>query len=83
MRPMIVPASSRNGGAAIMVASVLPWVFEQFGIKMSVEVAVNLGGLIVLVVMHFTPDSPSPQVAREAVADAAEDAEMDAAERKR
>ncbi len=79
MRPTVVPASTINGGAGLMIASVLAWGLKQFAhIEMPTEVALNVGGLLVLGIMHFTQDTPPRQEAQDAVDVVADKAEKKA-----
>lgn len=83
MKPIVLPASTRNGAVGLMIANVLVWVLKQFfNVDMPADVELNVAGIIVLIVMHFTTDSPPPEVAREAVAQAAADADFDADKKK-
>lgn len=72
MKPLVTPASTVNGSVALMGANVLVWALKQFNIELPGETAFNIVGLIIIVVMHFTPDTPPAPVAREAVEEAAE-----------
>lgn len=83
-KPYVVPASTANMFYAMCATTIIVWAAETFAsIKIPAEVAAAITGLLTLGAGHLTTDSPSAPVAREAVADAAADADMDAAERKR
>lgn len=83
MKPMVVPASTANMFYAACATTIIVWLLDQFAhVKIPGEVSAALTGLLTGAAGHFTTDSPTPTVAREVVADAAADAEMDAAERK-
>ena len=81
LKPFVLPASTSLALVAGAVASVLVWILKQWG---SIEVPDYIRDAIIVILTaaggHFTVDSPSPIVAKEAVADAAADADMDAAE---
>lgn len=83
MKPLVVPASSANMFYATCATTVVVWAAKQFAhVDIPNEVAAALAGLFTLVVGHLTTDTPPAPVAREAVADAAADAEMDASEKR-
>jgi xanthosine utilization system XapX-like protein len=82
MKPIVVPASSANMAYATMAATVIVWCADEFAkVKIPSEVAVAIGGLLSLIVGHFTTDTPAPTIAREAVDEAADAADADTAKR--
>ena len=88
MRPLVLPASTVNtGGAAVAsqaLADITIWLFQNAGwtVPEGIQLAISIVFTTVatMAACHFTTDTPSPTVAKEAVADAAADADMDAAE---
>lgn len=84
VRPIVLPASTTNAtlGAAVTIIAV--WAVRQWGgVEVPDYVAQSITAIVTVALGHFTTDSPPPPVAREAVDNAAADAEMDAAEKKR
>lgn len=91
MKPLVIPASTVNTAGASVVAQalseIIAWVLETWW-QVQVPIGIRLAIAVVLAAIpaaacHFTTDSPPPPVAREAVDNAAADAEMDAAEKAR
>lgn len=84
LKPLVLPASTSLAFFAGAVATILSWALKQWG-GVDVPEPIKDAAIVIITVLagHFTTDSPSAPVAREAVADAAADAEMDAAERKK
>lgn len=82
MKPLIFPASTSIALVAGAIASIIVWSAKQFG---GIDIPDNIRDAIIVLATalggHFTTDAPSAPVAREAVADAAADAEMDESER--
>lgn len=71
MKPIITPASTGMGAIGVMLSTVLVWACKQFaGIDMPAEVGASIGGIVSMVLMHFTKDGPSLDAAREAADDA-------------
>lgn len=78
MKPFVLPASTSLALVAGAIASILVWVLKQW---FAVDVPDYIRDAIIVLLTafagHFTTDSPPAPVAREAVADAAADAEME------
>ncbi len=75
MKPFVFPASTTIALAAGALATILVWALKQW---LGVEVPEQVRDAFIVIATalgsHFTSDSPSASVAREAVADAASEA---------
>lgn len=75
MKPYVLPASTTVALASGALATILVWTLKQWG---GVDVPDQVRDAFIVIATalgsHFTSDSPTPSVAREAVAEAAEEA---------
>lgn len=83
MKPLVLPASTSLAVLAGSLTTLTCAALKHAGWDLNVYEQGALTVLFTVAASHFTTDSPSAPVAREAVADAAADADMDAAERKK
>lgn len=80
MKPFLLPASTSIALIAGALATIVVWAAKQWG---HIDVPEEIKSAFIVIVTaagsHFTTDSPSGAVAREAVADAAVVAEASTA----
>lgn len=75
MKPLVLPASTSLAALAGALTILFCAGLRQIGITLSIEESQALTLVFAVAAAHFTTDSPSPPIAREAVSVAADKAD--------